>query len=66
MERLGVVGGMGPESTMAYYRAIIAAARDLRPLAPHLPLLIDSIAVQKVLRPLEPGKRGWAPIHPRV
>ena len=50
MERLGVVGGMGPESTIAYYRAIIAAARNLRPAAPHLPVLINSIDVQKVLR----------------
>lgn len=50
MERLGVVGGMGPESTIAYYRAIIATARDLRPAAPHLPVLINSIDVQKVLR----------------
>jgi aspartate racemase len=50
MERLGVVGGMGPESTIAYYRAIIAAARDLRPSSPHLSVLINSIDVQKVLR----------------
>ena len=43
------MGGMGPESAIAYYRAIIAAARDLRPVAPHLPVLINSIDVQKVL-----------------
>jgi aspartate racemase len=41
---------MGPESTIAYYRAIIAAARNLRPAASHLPVLINSIDVQKVLR----------------
>ena len=50
MERLGVVGGMGPESTIAYYRSLIAAARDLRPTSPHVPVLINSIDVQKVLR----------------
>jgi aspartate racemase len=50
MKRLGVVGGMGPQSTIAYHRAIIAAARDLWPAAPHLPVLINSIDVQKVLR----------------
>jgi len=48
-KRLGVVGGMGPESTIAYYRAIVAAARDLRPAAPYLPVLINSVDVQKVL-----------------
>lgn len=50
MERLGVVGGMGPESTIAYYRSIIAVASALRPAAPHVPVLINSIDVQKVLR----------------
>ena len=49
MERLGVVGGMGPESTIAYYRAITAVGRELRPTAPHVPVLINSIDVQKVL-----------------
>lgn len=49
MERLGIVGGLGPESTIAYYRSIIAAARDLRPTSPHAPVLINSIDVQKVL-----------------
>lgn len=50
MERLGVVGGMGPESTIAYYRSIIAVASALRPAAPHVPVLINSIDVQRVLR----------------
>jgi aspartate/glutamate racemase len=49
MGRLGVVGGMGPESTIAYYRAIVAAARDLRPTSPPASVLINSIDVQKVL-----------------
>jgi aspartate/glutamate racemase len=26
MKRLGIIGGLGPESTVAYYRAAIAAA----------------------------------------
>jgi aspartate racemase len=41
---------MGPESTIAYYRSIIAVASALRPAAPHVPVLINSIDVQKVLR----------------
>lgn len=50
MQRLGVVGGMGPESTISYYRSIVSAARDLHPSSPYLPVLINSIDVQKVLR----------------
>jgi aspartate/glutamate racemase len=41
---------MGPESTIAYYRAIIAAARDRRLTSPPVPVLTNSIDIQKVLR----------------
>jgi hypothetical protein len=50
MKRLGVVGGIGPESTIAYYRLIIAAVRERWPDHPQAPVLINSIDVQKVLR----------------
>ena len=49
MKRLGIVGGIGPESTIVYYRTILAAGRErLGGVAP--PILINSIDVQKVLR----------------
>jgi aspartate racemase len=47
MKRLGVVGGIGPESTIAYYRLIIAAVRERWPDHPQAPVLINSIDVQK-------------------
>ncbi len=53
MDRLGVVGGIGPESTIAYYRLIITAARDAHPASPHAPVLINSIDVRRVLRLVE-------------
>ena len=28
MKRLGIVGGIGPESTVVYYRSLIAAGRE--------------------------------------
>ena len=49
MKTLGLVGGIGPESTIAYYRAIIAAGRSVASTA-QPPVLINSIDVQKVLR----------------
>jgi aspartate racemase len=49
MKRLGIIGGIGPESTVVYYRALVAAGRErLGGAAP--PILINSIDVAKVLR----------------
>jgi aspartate racemase len=48
MKRLGVIGGIGPESTVIYYRALLAAgARRLGGAAP--PLIINSIDVGRLL-----------------
>jgi len=60
MKRLGIIGGIEPESTIVYYRAIVAAGRErLGGGAP--PILLNSIDVQKVLRLAEddpvPGLR---------
>jgi hypothetical protein len=62
MKRLGVIGGIGPESTIVYYRALVAAGRErLEGAAPSL--LINSIDVQTVLRLAEedpvPGLRDY-------
>jgi aspartate racemase len=48
VKTLGLVGGIGPESTIAYYRAIMAAGRAV-PSASQPPVLINSIDVQRVL-----------------
>ena len=48
MKRLGIVGGIGPESTVVYYRQIVAAGQRLAGASPAV--LINSIDVQMVLR----------------
>jgi len=62
MKRLGIIGGIGPESTVVYYRSILAAGREgLAGAAP--PVIINSIDVQTVLQLAEtnpiPGLRDY-------
>lgn len=57
MKRLGIIGGIGPESTVVYYRALVAAGRKrLGGTSP--PLLINSIDVQTVLHLAEEDLSG--------
>lgn len=62
MKRLGIVGGIGPESRVGYYRSIMAAGRQLLG-GTSPPVLINSIDVQKVLRLAQedpvPGLRDY-------
>ena len=62
MKRLGIIGGIGPESPVVYYRSILAAGREWLGGAPP-PVLINSIDVQMVLRLAEddpvPGLRDY-------
>src|SRR3989442_1754285 len=58
MKRLGVVGGIGPESTIAYYRSIVALAREGRQDRSYPPILINSIDVQRVLQLVADGELG--------
>jgi aspartate racemase len=48
MQTLGIVGGIGPESTIEYYRAIIAAYRE-RADGDYPSIIINSISVKKLL-----------------
>jgi aspartate racemase len=41
MKTIGIVGGIGPESTIDYYRFLIAAG--------HLQIIINSVAVQRLV-----------------
>ena len=47
MRRLGVIGGLGPESTIDYYKALVEVWRRERPDGSYPPLIIDSLDVQK-------------------
>ena len=49
MKTLGIVGGIGPESTIDYYRQIVAAYRAHRPDGSFPPVLINSIDMTKML-----------------
>lgn len=54
MKRLGIVGGVGPESTVVYYRSILSIA-SARGMTDAPPVLINSVDVFRVLRMLEAG-----------
>jgi aspartate racemase len=47
--RFGLVGGIGPESTIAYYRLILAEFRRRRPGGGAPPLLINTIDLARML-----------------
>jgi aspartate racemase len=49
VKTVGIVGGIGPESTVDYYRSIIAAYRKRKGDGSYPPLIINSIDLQKVL-----------------
>jgi aspartate racemase len=49
MKTLGIIGGIGPESTIVYYRSLIAAYRERRQDGSYPPILINSIDVTRML-----------------
>jgi len=46
---LGIIGGIAPESTIEYYRLIIALYREQRPDGGYPPIIINSINMKKML-----------------
>jgi aspartate racemase len=49
VKTLGIVGGIGPESTIAYYRLIIAAYQEQTRDGSYPPLIINSINLTRML-----------------
>lgn len=49
MKTVGIIGGIAPESTIAYYRSIIAAYRAQRPDGSYPPILLNSIDLKRLL-----------------
>jgi aspartate racemase len=49
VKTVGIVGGIGPESTIEYYRQIFACYREVNPDGPAPSMVINSIDVKKVL-----------------
>ena len=49
LETVGIIGGIGPESTVDYYRLIIAAYRERKKDGSYPSILINSIDLKKML-----------------
>lgn len=49
MRTLGIVGGIAPESTIEYYRLLIASYRERKPDGSAPSIVIDSIDLKKLL-----------------
>jgi aspartate racemase len=47
MKTLGIIGGVGPESTIDYYQQIIALYRERNPDGSYPPLIINSVDLSK-------------------
>jgi len=55
MKTVGIIGGLGPESTVDYYRLIIAEYRKRIPDGSYPPIVINSIDLKKLLDLVEAG-----------
>ena len=55
MKTLGMIGGVGPESTIDYYKNIIAIYRERKPDGSYPQFVINSIDLQKGIDFLEAG-----------
>ena len=49
MKTIGMIGGIGPESTIDYYRRLLAVHRERVPDGPAPAIIINSIDLQKGL-----------------
>lgn len=56
MKVVGIIGGIGPESTIVYYRSLVAAYREHTQDGSYPPILINSIDLKKMLDLIE-GKK---------
>lgn len=50
MKTAGIIGGIAPESTVDYYRSIVAGFRARNPDGSYPSIVIDSIDLQRMLR----------------
>lgn len=56
MRTAGIIGGLGPESTIDYYRSIIARVRARKPDAGYPHIIINSLDVDKGIAMLDAGR----------
>jgi aspartate racemase len=50
MKLIGIIGGIGPESTIDYYRLFISTYRERRPDGGYPPVIINSIDLARALK----------------
>ncbi len=58
MKKIGIIGGMGPESTVDYYKLIIGAFKDERASYNYPEIVIYSVNLSEFMKLLEGSK--WA------
>ena len=56
MRRLGIVGGLGPESTVDYYKTLIEVWRRERGDTSAPPVIIDSLDPEKAIAMVTAGE----------
>jgi aspartate racemase len=56
MKTLGIVGGIGPESTIEYYRTVIRLCRERAGPENYPPIIINSINVARMLGMIQAGQ----------
>ena len=56
MRTVGMIGGLGPESTVDYYRSIVARFRARKPEAGYPHVIINSLDVDKGIAMLDAGR----------
>ena len=49
MDTLGIIGGIGPESTVEYYRTIIATYRGRQPDGSFPSIIINSVDAKNMM-----------------
>jgi aspartate racemase len=49
MKTVGIIGGIGPESTIDYYRSIIAAYQERKPDGSYPSIIINSVDLKKLV-----------------
>jgi aspartate racemase len=53
MKTVGIIGGIGPESTLEYYKFIIEAYRRTKADGSYPPIIINSVDLQKMIALME-------------
>ena len=60
---VGIIGGIGPESTIDYYRLIIATYREQKPDGSYPSIIINSIDLKKMLDLIEANELAKVTEH---